>query len=286
LIAAHDTGVPSSAPVLPASAASVRERLLTAVIFITVLTSSIAFVEPSPHDALMIVLGMAALIAGVRFERLLAVPLLLLMVFDVSGLLALTNDPGNTKAVLFAVISIYLALAALLWACLFAQNTMPRLATMRTAYIITAVFSVFLGAAGYFHLFPDAFHLFTDYGRAKAAFKDPNVYGPFLIWPALFIMYRMLAQRIHILDVGVLAILAFGLLLSFSRGAWFHFAVSGPWPTCCCCFRPAPWGCARRSCARRGKTMPLPRSPPSSAKWPRVSSSTATTGGISFCSSA
>ena len=37
---------------------------------------------------------------------------------------------------------------------------------------------------------------------------------------------RILARRITMVDVVVAGILLFGLLLSFSRGAWFHFAVS------------------------------------------------------------
>jgi len=52
------------------------------------------------------------------------------------------------------------------------------------------------------------------------------VFGPFLIWPALFTIERLLARRLALADLVVAGILLFGLLLSFSRGAWFHFAVS------------------------------------------------------------
>jgi hypothetical protein len=68
--------------------------------------------------------------------------------------------------------------------------------------------------------------LFELNGRAVGAFKDPNVFSPFLIWPALFLLQRMLARQIGFFDIIGVGILAFGLLLSFSRGAWFHFAVS------------------------------------------------------------
>ena len=63
-------------------------------------------------------------------------------------------------------------------------------------------------------------------GRALGVFKDPNVFGPFLIWPALFVIERMLTRRIGCSISRAVGILLFGLLLSFSRGAWFHFAVS------------------------------------------------------------
>ncbi len=57
-----------AAPDAPA-AATFRERILLVTLFITVLASSVAFIEPSPHDLLMGVLLIACLIAGVQFER-------------------------------------------------------------------------------------------------------------------------------------------------------------------------------------------------------------------------
>ena len=50
-------------------AAAFRERILLTILYLTVLSSSIAFIEPSPHDGMMCVLAVACLIAGVRFER-------------------------------------------------------------------------------------------------------------------------------------------------------------------------------------------------------------------------
>ena len=41
-----------------------------------------------------------------------------------------------------------------------------------------------LGIVGYFDLLPGAHELLTRYGRATGPFKDPNVFGPFLV-PAL-----------------------------------------------------------------------------------------------------
>jgi len=220
-----------AAPAMPfapaAPAAAFRERVLLLVLFVTVLASSVAFIEPSPHDGLMCVLLVASVAAGVRFERLIVVPFALLLVWNVAGMISLMNVPAEEKAIQYTATSVYLAIVALLFACLFARNTMPRLAAVRSAYTLTALAAVCAGAAGYFHLFPGADDWFTDYGRAMGAFKDPNVYGPFLIWPALFLMQRMIAVRFRIRDAAVLSILLFGLLLSFSRGAWFHFAVSG-----------------------------------------------------------
>jgi hypothetical protein len=213
-------------PVPAATTFSLRERLLLIVIYITVLTSSIAFVEPSPHDALMGVLAVTCLIAGVHFNRLLIVPFLLLLVWNIGGLLSLMNVIGQEKTVQFVATSLYLAVAAIIWACIFSENSMARLAAMRSAYILTAVIVAAAGIAGYLHAFPHAYQLFTTESRAVGFFKDPNVFGPFMVWPALVLMERMLVHRLRLLDVMMLGILVVALLLAFSRGAWFHFAVS------------------------------------------------------------
>jgi hypothetical protein len=220
---------PQISPPMPAASLAppvpLTERILLIVLFVTVLASSIAFIEPSPHDALMGVLAFVCLVAGVRFDRRIALLLMLLLVWNAGGLLSLLNLPGQEKTIQYTATSIYLAVAALIFACVFADNTMPRLTTMRVAYVTTAVGVALAGIAGYFNLFPDA-DMFAPSGRALGAFKDPNVFGPFLIWPALFAIERMLGRRISLVDLVVVGILLFGLLLSFSRGAWFHFTVS------------------------------------------------------------
>ena len=214
-----------AAPVAAAVVVPMRERILLVVLFIAVLASSIAFIEPSPHDALMAVLGVACLVAGVRFNRSLSVLVFWLVIFNVAGLLSLIVALDIPKTIQYSATSVYLAIAAILFACLFAENTMARLATMRIAYVITAAIVGALGAAGYFHAFPGA-QIFAPEGRALGTFKDPNVYGPFLIWPALYIIQDILARRIRLIDIVALGCLLLGLLLSFSRGAWFHFAIS------------------------------------------------------------
>lgn len=219
----------AAAPAYPAASASttsLRERILLVVLFIAVLASSVAFIEPSPHDALMGLLAVAAMIAGLRFDRILAFPLLTLLLWNAGGLMSLINVAGEDKAIQYAATSVYLVIAALLFACIFARNTMPRLAAMRAAYVLTTILVSLAGIAGYFHLFPGAYDQFTMEGRVLGGFKDPNVFGPFLIWPALIVLERMIAHRIRVADIVVVSILLFSLLLSFSRGAWFHFGLS------------------------------------------------------------
>jgi hypothetical protein len=224
LITARDMAL-APAPPMQAHAVALRERILLVVLYVTVLASSVAFIEPSPHDALMGVLAVACLAAGIRFERHVAVLIALLLIWNVSGLISLINVIGEEKTVQYAVTSVYLALAAIIFAGLFSQNTMPRLAAMRAAYVLTAIVCTLFGLAVYWHFLPGE-DTFTWAGRVRSTFKDPNVFGPFLVLPLLFLIQDMVTRRIQLWKLGATLIMMAGILFSFSRGAWFNFAVA------------------------------------------------------------
>ena len=217
-----------AAPAYPAAPARAgfRERLLLMVLYVTVLASSVAFIEPSPHDALMGVLALCCVIVGVRIDRQIALLFILLIAWNIGGLLSLMNVPADQKAIQYAATSVYLAVAAMVFACILADNTMPRITVLRAAYVATAVIVAACGAAGYLNAFPKAADLFAETGRAQGFFKDPNVFGPFIIWPTLVVMERLVMRRVRLVDLCLMAVLFLGLLLSFSRGAWIHFAIS------------------------------------------------------------
>ena len=118
---------------------------------------------------LMGVLALACLIAGVRFERHVALLFLLLLVWNVAGLLSLLNVPGQEQTVQYAATSIYLAVAAVLFASLFAHNTMPRIATVRAAYVLTATVISLAGIAGYFQSVSRRPRSVRDHTTARSA---------------------------------------------------------------------------------------------------------------------
>jgi hypothetical protein len=208
-----------------APAAALPRRLLHFVLFITVLMSSLAFIEPSPHDGLMLVLLVMCVAARVPFDRKLAPLLVLLTVWLVGGCLALIQVGDQQQTIQYVGTSFYLCLAAIMFACLFGGGDPARLSILRRGYLLAALIATTAGYIGFFHLLPgsDRF-LFND--RVSATFKDPNVYGPFLIFPLLMLMTALMTRGIRILNLALAAFLLGGLFLSFSRGAWMHFAVS------------------------------------------------------------
>jgi hypothetical protein len=211
--------------------AALAEQLLNSVLFITVLASAIAFIEPSPHDALMFVLLLTCVTARVRFDRKLIPLLILTVLWLVGGAMSLTQVGDDAKAIQYFGTSVYLGIAAVMFACLFSDGNPVRLSILRRAYILAALYATLAGYIGFFHLLPhsDIFLAYSEdggVGRVSATFKDPNVYGPFLIYPLLLLMIGFLTRGVTLLGLVMIAFLLGGLFLSFSRGAWFHFGLS------------------------------------------------------------
>lgn len=112
-----------------------------------------------------------------------------------------------------------------MFACLFCDGNLTRLLIVRRAYILAALIATAAGYLGFFHLIPH-YQIFLDNDRVSATFKDPNVYGPFLVFPLLLLIIGFMTRGVRLVGLIVLVALLGGLFLSFSRGAWMHFAVS------------------------------------------------------------
>ncbi len=205
--------------------AALAQRLLDATLFVTMALSSIAFVEPSPHDAMMLVLLVACVAARVTFDRKLVPLLILTVIWLIGGLLCLIQVGDQENTIQYAGTSIYLGTASIMFACLFCQGNLRRLLVLRRAYILAALIATTAGYLGFFHLIP-GYEIFLDHERVSATFKDPNVYGPFLIFPLLLLIIGFMTRGIRPAGLIITIALLGGLFLSFSRGAWMHFAVS------------------------------------------------------------
>ena len=208
-----------------AAAAALPQRLLHVVLFVTVLLSAIAFIEPSPHDVMMMALLAVSIGARVRFDRKLVPLVLLLAIWLVGGCLSLIPVADQRPNVQYTGTSFYLASASVMFACLFCDGSLRRLEIVRRAYIVAALIATAAGYIGFFHLLPGS-DIFLTNDRVSATFKDPNVYGPFLIFPLLVLLIGLMMRGVRFSSVAISIVLLGGLLLSFSRGAWAHFAIS------------------------------------------------------------
>jgi O-antigen ligase/polysaccharide polymerase Wzy-like membrane protein len=189
----------------------------------------VVFVQPAPPDAIFAIVMAVALVTGrFKIER---APLSILAL---TGALILLNvastveavDP--TRAATYMAITLYLAVFAVWFSGYLDSPRRARLVVI--GYLVAALSSSVIGTLAVFGLFPSP-ETFTLAGqRAKALFEDPNVYGPFLIPIALIVIEEILTPRLlkarTITKVAMLIVLMFGLLFSYSRGAWINFSIA------------------------------------------------------------
>jgi len=190
------------------------------LVTVGVFLSGFVMSEPAPYELFMAgLIGLWAIV-GLRISRGVAPLLVLYVLFNIGGMLSLTVMEDLTGGPMYVAVSLFLALSSVFFAAIIEAKP-ARLELLFKAWVASAVVTSMLGILGYFHAFPGA-EAFTLYDRAKGAFQDPNVFGPFLVAPSLYLIHGLLAGRIlgaPLKIVGVL-ILALGILLSFSRGAW------------------------------------------------------------------
>lgn len=191
-----------------------------------VFLSGFVIAEPAPYELYMAVLIGAWFIVGLPISRTTGVLLAFMLVYMTGGFLSLTQMATLSGAPLYMGVTLFLALSSVFYSAIIEEDW-TRLRLIFNAWSVSAVVTALLGIAGYFNLFPGS-EVFTLYDRAKGAFQDPNVFGPFLIAPSLYLIHSILTGRPAALPVkiGALGIITIGVLLSFSRAAWALFLFS------------------------------------------------------------
>ena len=183
--------------------------------------------EPAPYELVLLAVMAGFMLFGMRLSALAVTLALIFVVFNFGGLLSMFTMADYKGIPLYLAVSLFLGLTSVFW-CAAIESDMARLRSLMRGYVIGAVITSLIGIGGYFGAFPGA-EMFTRHGRAAGAFQDPNVFGPFLILPCLYLLYGLIYRSPSLapLRAGLLAILLFGLFLSFSRGAWGALVVSG-----------------------------------------------------------
>jgi O-antigen ligase len=211
----------SSSQLLPVS----REALYAGCLSLLAATGSIVFMEPAPFDLLAILLLIVLGLSGLAFPRELQLPIILLLVFVLGNVVAATFSEEPWETLRSLAVRIYMPLTWLLLVCLIVVNPGRMLRALWSGYLVAAVIAVFWGAAEYFGFISSG-----DWAgglRARGGFKDPNVFGPFLVPASVYALQRLVSGgRWPVLHFGLLALFSFGVLLSFSRGAWINYVVA------------------------------------------------------------
>jgi len=176
--------------------------------------------EPAPYELYMVLLSVVWLACGLKLRPEFGPLIICLMLYIAGGLASVPMSDDLGEAAMYIAVTSFLAITAIFYAAILADDP-RRFRIIQNGYTVSAVFVSLIGIAGYFQLFPGADY-FTLYDRARGTFQDPNVFGPFLVLPALLLIQKLLRHSFfkNVLLLVPLTILLLGIFLSFSRGAW------------------------------------------------------------------
>ena len=186
--------------------------------------------EPAPSDVIFGILILTA-VAGGRALPIRVPPVvgigLVLWVFV--SLLSIVNAVDMPSAVRFEAISLYLVALAIFIAAIASDGPLLRLCML--AYIWSAIVSAVL-AIGALKVpgFPARTILLYDPSRAMALFKDPNVFGPYLVPAAAILAEELIRPRLlgwrTWTVFGAFCLVVTGNVFAFSRAGWLNLGVA------------------------------------------------------------
>ncbi|MFN4274415.1 MAG: O-antigen ligase family protein [Aliihoeflea sp.] len=200
--------------------AKLISMIVTAAVFFGVFLSGFVIIEPAPYELWMVGMIGIALFAGLRVPASIAPLIALLLLFVLGGIISMMQMDAIGDTPLYLAVTLFLSLTAAFYAA--ATLAKPDLfPIIFMGWIVAAICTGALGILGYFGAIPGA-DSFTLYNRASGAFKDPNVFGPYLVLPATYLFHRLMTGNPLKMPVYVatLLFLSLAILLSFSRGAW------------------------------------------------------------------
>ena len=154
--------------------------------------------------------------------------IVMLLLYNTGFSLAVIQVIDQPRVLTWVGVSWYLSATAIFFAAMLGTNTAERLSLLMRGTIAAAAVSSVIAVLSYFRLLGPISDLFLMYGRAHAAFNDPNVLGAFLILPAMLALQRVLNGRFA--DSAraslLLGLIAIAVLLTFSRAAWGQLALT------------------------------------------------------------
>jgi len=190
------------------------------VLWLLTACSGLALIEPSPYEVVFLLALFVFALTGIRFSQKLLPLALLLLLYNIGGTFSLIPWMDDAAAVRFTAVSVYLMITAVFLAGIMAEDPVGRLETLRRGYLFAAWGAGFAGILGYFDI-AGLGSIFTLYGRASGTFKDPNVLGPFLVLPIVYLLQHVLIGRLGLMrGLLLMSVPLVALFLTFSRGAW------------------------------------------------------------------
>jgi hypothetical protein len=203
------------------------EQMRAGLVWLMFAVSFAVKIEPAPCDFVFAVLFAFCLASGMRVSTLLAPLILLLLLYNIGGMLSLVQVYELPKTTQNTITSIYMAISGIFFACYIMENTTRRIQVIMNGYIFGATIAAIFGICGKLNILGlGSVFLYED--RATGLFKDPNVFSTYIILPCVWLIQGFMLGTIrHRLIGAVCLILIFmAQFLAFSRGAWINTILS------------------------------------------------------------
>jgi O-antigen ligase len=199
-----------------------------AVVVLGFVLFGVVFVEPAPPDLVFAVAIAVAFVTGRTHLRQIPPSIVLLLgFFLLLNLVSATATVDAGRAGVFFFVTAYLVAFSVWLTAMIDSEAWMRL--ILRALLVGAVASALIGILAPFLPFAAA-QAWHNEGRAKAFFEDPNVFGPFLVLPALILVEELLQPRLlhsrRATKLALFFILTLGILFAYSRAAWLNAAVA------------------------------------------------------------
>lgn len=205
-----------------------RRRYGALIVAFAVFLGGFVMFEPAPYELFLVFLLAASFLVGMRLNRRVMPLMVLFTLFNFGGVIGIFQGMLYGPGLQYIAVSYFLALSAVYFANVVGNNS-DLLKPVFRAYALAAMITAAAGVLGYFGLIPGA-ELFTRYDRARGIFEDPNVFGPFLIVPMLYLIYGLMSKKIDLITpirLIALGIIVMGLFVAFSRAAWGLAVICG-----------------------------------------------------------
>ena len=222
-------GSPQSwAPARARSRASRAPRIFFFFLTLTMAAGTVVMIEPAPVDvALMILLVCGLFLGAFRFTAAHGTPLALFGCIAIANLVSLIYAVDLPHAILYCATTVYLMQTWVFYAGLVSRYGNRAVQALWNGYAIAAMVSAVPATLAYFGVIPFQ-RLLLLFGRPKGFFKDPNVYGPYLVPVVLFAFAKLEMEHgwRRVLWAAVCLSCLVGLFLSYSRACWINMLVA------------------------------------------------------------
>ena len=197
--------------------------------------SGFVLFEPSPHDILLLCFVFVIMFSGYFIISEHMIPVIVIMNgFILFNMVPLLYVVDLEISLIYLSITIYLIISLLFYEIIISRAGSDIVRTLLKGYISACIISCFVSIFCFVVPNPISeivlYGKIADGGRIKAFFKDPNVFGPFLV-PAFMLCAcswrSIFSSRIFTsLRWFFVLVLLVSIILSGSRGGWLNLLVA------------------------------------------------------------